>query len=94
MLHTLCQCIRCANAPDRHRRRERIRAGACPVAGANALGLVRYLLITHTCTVPGYLHVASAVPMPQLAVDDDWEYVPVHVLLSAPMRRDISGISE
>ena len=28
--------------------------------------------------------------MHQLAIDDDWEYVPVHVLLPAPMRRHLT----
>ena len=29
------------------------------------------------------------VPMHQLAVDDDWEYVPVHAPLPAPVREHL-----
>ena len=49
------------------------------------------------CTSPSLPHnatkqvvrVANAVPMHQVAIEDDWKYVPVHVLLPPPMRRHL-----
>ena len=78
-----------ANAPASSRRGLRIRAGACPAAGANTPALAPGRLITPTKEV----HVAGAVPLHHLAVDDNWEFVPVHVLLPPPMRRHLSLVT-
>ena len=37
-------------------------------------------------TLSKEVDVAGAVPLHHLAVDDDWEFVPVHVLLPPPIR--------
>ena len=39
------------------------------------------------------IHVANAVPMHHLDIDDDWDYVPMHVLLPAPMIRHLSLVT-
>ena len=56
-----------------------IRAGACPVDGANAPALASRHLTIHVYHKKSYVHVGSAVPMHKFAVDDDWEYMPEHV---------------
>ena len=73
MYHTMIHkcCNRCANALASNRRRLEVRAGACPVAGANAPALAPRHLITIHMYHKKHTHVANAVPLHQLAIGRD-----------------------